>query len=358
MKKLVLSLLGVGCLYTGQAQEPEKKSLSMVHKITATWCYPCGSWGWTLGNQIMGDAGDKALYIGLFASPDAGEFRNTEFYNQTAATLARQFTLIGYPDFGANGITYTKPNFNGSTINTAKIREDVKALVDSFAATEPLASAASELLVDADDVTVNANVKFWSEAEGEYYLAAYLVEEGAMNLQNGQGKVDVPHHGVLRTSLSSTAWGEKIAEGTVAADATFSKTFTFKVSDEKWDRSKFKVYNVIWRKEGNKYVFINVSENAQSTFTSIRQLTNVNSLLVYPNPAKDQLFIDIDATEKSPVTFNITNILGQQVLPALPAMVNAGNNKHSIAIPGLVAGIYILNVHTSKGSLQQKFVVK
>src|SRR5690606_8655573 len=127
------------------------------------------------------------------------------------------------------------------------------------AATEPLASAASELVIDGNDLTVNAKVQFWLATEGEYYLAAYLIEDGALNLQSGRGKAKVAHHGVLRASMANAAWGEKIAEGSIATDATFDKTFEFKVTDPKWDPKKFKIYNVIWKKVQNKYLFINAS---------------------------------------------------------------------------------------------------
>jgi hypothetical protein len=353
MKK---SLLLAGLLATAfgaNAQTPVKKSTSMVHKITATWCPPCGGWGWDLANELIAATASKAVYVSLFASSD-GSWDNSKFYNQTAHTLANQFTLIGYPDFGANAITHTGPNFNGSTINLAQVKTDVLNAVNTFATTDAVANAASKMTISGNTVTVNANVKFWEATSGEYYLAAYLIEDGALNKQANQNGI-VAHHGVLRTSMTEgSAWGVQIANGAIAANHTESRSFTFTVTNSEWDKSKFKIYNVIWKKEGGLYKFINVSENESTT--SINELVNSASVEVYPNPASNAINVSFDAVKSGVAELSITNIIGQQVAGGMRTSLNTGSNFHTLDIANLSKGIYILNIKTGNGSLQRKFV--
>lgn len=366
MKKILLSSLGVAALaFATHAQTPVKKSTGLVHKITATWCGPCGSWGWNLANEIITATEGKALYISLFASSSDGSagggqtWKNLEFYNNTAATLAQQFTLIGYPDFGANAITHTAPNFNGSTINVAQVKTDVINAINTFSATDPLASPASNMSVSGNTVTVNSKVQFWSAADGEYYLAAYIVEDGAMNAQNGQTAPtgQTAHHGVLRASMSTSAWGDQIATGSIPVNQTYTKTFTFTVTDTKWDKAKFKIYNVIWKKEGGVYKFINASLGGGGS-TAIENLIKAEELTVYPNPADDVLNIDLDAVKSTDVVMTVTNILGQQALSNTATSLKAGSNHQTINTSSLAPGVYFLNIKTEEGNIQKKFVKK
>lgn len=359
MKRLTLSLLcSIAMCTVGKAQLPEKKNISLVHKITATWCGPCGGWGWVLADDLIKESRGKALYVSLFTSKDSSN-GNYEFYNNTAYDVSRPFFKGSYPDFGVNGIAHE--DLNRPAIFVDEMLANIMMEVDSFAATEPLASAASELVIDGNDLTVNAKVQFWLATEGEYYLAAYLIEDGALNLQSGRGKAKVAHHGVLRASMANAAWGEKIAEGSIATDATFDKTFEFTVTDPKWDPKKFKIYNVIWKKVQNKYLFINAS--VQSKITGLDTTLSVNSMLteqrvsLFPVPARESIQLGIESDKATQMRYNVTNLMGQQCLPDQTIRLAPGNNREWIVTSSLASGIYFLNIRTEEGYLQKKFVI-
>jgi hypothetical protein len=347
MKKIFLFLSCSAIALSSIAQTPIKKSISLVHKITATWCGPCGDWGWTAANSIISGTTDKALYIGLFASPSSS-FGNTDFYNSTAATLSSQFAAEdGIPEFGVNGISSTQ-NF------TTGVESDCISKATTFAATVPTASAASNMSVNGSVVNVNAKVQFWAATSGEYYLAAYIVEEGAMHIQNAQGSAPVAHHGVLRTSMTATsAWGEQIANGSITENQTYSKNFTFTVTDPKWDKTKLKIYNVIWKKEGSVYKFVNASVN--SAATSIDDVISSASLNVFPNPVGNMLHVNMDVVKSTTATFVITDVTGRQ-LNSNTTSLKEGTNHQTINTASLTPGIYFLDIQTENGNTQKKFV--
>lgn len=354
MKKFLLPALGLLLSATAIAQTPEKKSLALVHKITATWCGPCGSWGWDLADEIKTATSAKALYWNLYAS-SSPSMDNTDFYNTTAGTIAQQITFGGYPDFGVNAIEKTSANTSGGGINPAGIKTDCIAAVDAFAATVPVASPASDMSSKGDSIIVNAKVQFWAAASGEYYLASYIVEEGALHIQNGQTGA-VAHHGVLRTSMSAgSAWGEQIATGSIPANQTYTKVFKFKVTDAKWDKAKFKIYNVIWKKEGSVYKYVNASLG-KGVVTGLDDLLSSASLTLSPNPTRGSLTISFDALKSGKATYTFTDISGRNVLPAKTATLKLGNNQQEINTTSLTPGLYFLSIQTAEGAIQKKFV--
>ena len=56
----VCLLLGANFIF---AQEVPEVQRPLVTKISATWCPPCGGWGWTLMEELVIDNEDKATLI-------------------------------------------------------------------------------------------------------------------------------------------------------------------------------------------------------------------------------------------------------------------------------------------------------
>src|SRR5690606_37218465 len=119
-------------------------------------------------------------------------------------------------------------------------------------------------LISIDDATgqmeVRTKATFFKATEGDYYLATYLVEEGAVNQQYGQSGL-VEHKGVLRVALDSLDWGALIASGSIDSGYTVSRTYSYTVTDVSWDLSKLVVCKIIWKKVGTKYEYVNGSKH-------------------------------------------------------------------------------------------------
>jgi len=80
-----------------------------------------------------------------------------------------------------------------------------------------------------------------------------------------------------------------------------------------------------------------------------------NSIIIYPNPAKDELFIDIPSFENLEYLKNveICDLAGRTVgaLRATPLQGNA-----TINVSALPQGIYLVKIYTDKGVVTKKFV--
>lgn len=84
--------------------------------------------------------------------------------------------------------------------------------------------------------------------------------------------------------------------------------------------------------------------------TGVNDLGEQTYVTVYPNPAKDVLFIKGNTDIK---TITLTNILGQVVYEGA-----VGQRDTRIATNGFEAGLYILTIHTQSGIATQKIMIQ
>lgn len=90
----------------------------------------------------------------------------------------------------------------------------------------------------------------------------------------------------------------------------------------------------------------------------ISEVIAVNELSIYPNPVTDRLNVNLNMIDAGTVTFNVMNVVGQQIQQATTVSLSVGKNVQTINTAELVPGIYILNIITDEGTVQQKFVKK
>lgn len=107
---------------------------------------------------------------------------------------------------------------------------------------------------------------------------------------------------------------------------------------------------------GGNYIFVDKVTLRTGTPTGIEELVTGGNISVYPNPVNDEMNIDINMVKSANVTFNIVNVLGQQIGSPIVKKLNAGQNMTKISTSDLTTGIYFLNISTERGNLQQKFV--
>lgn len=98
--------------------------------------------------------------------------------------------------------------------------------------------------------------------------------------------------------------------------------------------------------------FIDFSEMLYTTENcglSVNQEMLERNLVVYPNPAKEEVYVQVNGISIEKIT--ITDMSGKMV----KIIVNHGTGK--INVNDMNAGIYLLNVETAQGSMQRKLVL-
>lgn len=229
----------------------EEKNTSILNKLTATWCSPCGSWGWMMNEELIELAGDKAIPISTYNSG------SSLFFTQTSVDLVASFSPYqGWPTFYVNGVSRNDEVPGGISYGGTKAA--CLNTINEFAEQIPVANTGFVVQFKGNQLSVYTKTKFFStqDAQNEYYLAAYVIENNVMGEQEGKPE-EVPHPHVLRTGLSENTYGVPIDIESLAGNE-FSYTFT-STSDPEWIQENLTVITVIWRKMGDKYEFVNAS---------------------------------------------------------------------------------------------------
>lgn len=379
MKKTILLIVSALYVLTTDAQTPVKKNVSVITKTSATWCGPCGSWGWTASNEFISN-NPNTIYIGVFPSsinanidptvyPGAvGTWGNGDFYTALSVNFMNTFVLAksGYPSFATNFIDYTYRYFDQatSTINTGKMKNSVDSAAKKIEGnTNVVASTGYTYAISSKgDITVNTKTKFWAAANGTYQLAVYLVEDKALNRQNGQTdptKLNdkTEHHSVLRTSLSGD-FGDQIATGSINANQEFTKSYTFKVTNTKWDKAKLKPIVILWKVNGSKYEMVNANKTYDLVFpTGVDEVPGMTNVIVYPNPATNQTTVALALENATDGTIMITDALGRTVYNSGKIHLEAGEQEHTISTANFAGGIYNVVIATEAGISTQRLSV-
>lgn len=335
MKKLFTLSILVASFFASNAQTPPNKNVAIVNKTTATWCGPCGSWGWTLFEGITADNEAKAIIMGTYGSS------SSDMYNQTAGDFYNDFASgAGWPAFCAIGINRTAYSTSGG-IYTGATQTNVKATVDSFVNTPVVASTGYNYSISGSTLTVNTVNKFWSAGSGDYYVNVYLVEDGVMNTQNGQTGV-VAHHHVLRGGVTGT-WGTNLVNGSFSANQTVNKSFTYTIPST-WDKSKLEVVTMIWKKVGSDYQFINAN-NLASAPNGITNIEEAGNIHLFPNPTRDMVHLSVDIIESSKLSLVVTDLRGQIIYQENSKDVHNGKHYVDINTSNWAAGNYVIRVN-------------
>ena len=83
----------------------------------------------------------------------------------------------------------------------------------------------------------------------------------------------------------------------------------------------------------------------------------IKDLVLYPNPVKDNMFIEFSSFENSNISIMITNMMGQTVY-TVNQQIMEGSNTISINTNNFKSGIYFVNITNNKGILITKKFIK
>jgi hypothetical protein len=344
-KNFSLSILIV--LFSGSliAQIVPEVQRPLVTKIAATWCPPCGGWGWTFFENLVIDNEDKATLIvahhsGDLICPSGAEF--SENFN----TPYQPYFYVYNDDLGV------------SSSNATSKRTAVKDLIDAESVKMPIVNAGMNLLLAGDELVVETKTKFFQDASGEYYLGVYAVENEVINNQSGQGNNAV-HEKVLRGRISDEIFGDFISSGDVSANSEFDQAFSI-ILDNGWDLSHLEIITIVWEKEGDKFVAINTNLSTDFIITVGNEnvLLENASMEILPNVTSNQAVVNIDLTkELKNATIELFDLDGKKVADIFQGRLSRGNSKFEIErnlVP--VQGMYLVVLKSDQKVVTKKII--
>lgn len=231
-----------------------QENTGLTQKFSGTKCPPCGSWGWTMADELITYGNGKALFMGTFSQNFVAE----GFITTVASDMDTKWGAggKGYPVFSVNGVLKADRN---SGVNTTSEKAMCNSAMDAHKAAPVVANTGVEMTITGTTLKIKASTKFFKDATGDYNVAFYVVEDNAMWKQSGhpQGASPIAHHHVLRGAVNGT-WGETHFTGTEAAGSFKDINYEMQLNST-WVASNLDVYAVIWKKNGSSYEFVNAS---------------------------------------------------------------------------------------------------
>ncbi len=343
MKKNFFTLIGLLGISFIKAQQVSTARMPLITKITATWCNPCGTWGWNLNEEIM-NQNPEALTLCLHAST------TSQLYDPAAAAIYSVFTPLssGLPSWYVDGIRKTQYSSSGGIFMT-QTRNAVKSAVDSILVFDAQAGAGFLWNWNNNVLEITAKAEFFTSCNGEYSLGVYIIEDDIVKYQNGIGNNAV-HHPTFRKAVSNEL-GDPLVNGNVLAGQSFVKNYTFNTPND-YVKHKMRLLGIIWKMENENPVIVNTSvSDYLAQIPTNKPLNSNDHLEIYPNPTTNQQFIvrNIDIEKIA-----VYDILGKH----LPIKTHIHNNYIIVQLPDNTSkGIYIVHVIKNHKTYSQKLIV-
>lgn len=343
MKNYMLFLwLLVGSMVYGQVVPSNR--MPLITKITATWCNPCGTWGWSLNEEIMTNNPD-ALTICVHASS------SSQLYDPCAATMYSVFapTSSGVPSWYVDGVRKTAYSQSGG-VYTTQTKNAVKAHVDSVMLYDATAGTGFSWSWNGNTISIQAKTQFFNTETGDIYLGVYFIEDDIVKYQNGIGNNAV-HHPTLRTNVSAEL-GDPLLNGTISQGQQFNANYNFTVPAD-WQKHKLRLMAILWKKDANNnYSIINTSVSEYLSQTTTLNRSMAENYSIFPNPVPNKTFSISPCNQCS---FQIYDLLGKSI----PFKVSYQNQQATVVLPNDVApGVYIIQMQKGNKTTSHKLIVE
>lgn len=335
---------------------PSNKNRSLVFKETATWCGPCGSWGWDLQEQIEIDNKNKALVIALHVRSSYLENPITEAWEQNFTTTD------GIPCWYASGIDKTQWALNPGGVSPYGIQKAVTDEVNKFNNATVQANSSFNYTFRNDTLYTSCYSKFFQNLTGEYYLGAYILEDSVLADQKTEnGIVQKFHSNILRTSLDNSPFGTQIAKGSIFNGKQFSTNFqAFYIDPKKINFKHSYIATIIWKKENGKYLLINTNNPHEyikkTSTTGIITANNETKINIFPNPITHDGILELQSPDSyGNVLIRIYDIKGNLVKQQ-KADIHPELNQIILKTNSLTNGKYLVKVNLDKDIISESFL--
>ena len=340
---ITLFFLCLVCLLPLQAQEAPQTQMPLVTKVTATWCSNCGSWGWDFMELALDAHEDEALFLGAHYSGD--------FENDLGDFIDQNFSAIGQPVFflGNEDLVVTRNNVNARL-------QTLSDGINQQLAMSPVANTGIKVRLSGNQLQVNSKTRFFQSANGEYYLAMYVVENDILNRQASQSG-DVEHPYVARAFMHDNPEGILISQGSVQAGTEFDESFSI-TSDSEWDMDNIHVYAILWEKQASRYIYLNGHGEVVGASTGTGEPgQEVFGVGLLPNLGDGKFEIKVNLPEAQDVQFRLVDQKGTAVLQTWTRNMSRGESLESLNIDNLVSGLYYLQVTAGNNRTVEKLII-
>ena len=362
---LIILMLVIGFGLNAQNWDVPEENHGMITKITASWCGPCGGWGWDGFLDLINIHSDDHICMALYGS------NSSLFYTADIDPIAQE---IGYGGF---------PNFSGNGEDVGTAHASVGGIISGFESAPVAAGIAYEISdISEEEVVINLKAEFFEEMEGTYLVAGYFIEDHVIGYQNGQGD-SADHHKVFRGSFTEedneyTITTEGADEGEI-----FIKTLKLALNPE-WNLDHSEIAVVLWNEDATNVgnlIYVNGSKKPQEgelaqgggsggsggsgggsedpgngghpkDFTVGVDDVATESMELYPNPVQN--ILNIELSSASDFNIEVSDLLGKVVF----SQNISSTNRTTVDVTSLPNGLYMVKVSAPSNTYLERVIVK
>ena len=305
----------------------------LAEEFTSSTCGPCASFN--PGYKQLLDANSANTETGRVTSvkyqmnwPSPG---NDPAYNQEAADRRVAYGISGVPD-----VVYS-----GSNIPTSQANIDIVKDVPS------LANLSAEWSATGNYIQCDATVNALADLGSNVVLHMAMIEKQINHSIQTNGETVFYHvfrkfmDGSNGHSMSNMTAGNTYthyANSTISVNAAPAQgSFDFWIGTSNMDV-------IVWLQNTTTGEVLQ-SAYGKYTTSGINEMDDVARFIaVYPNPSNEVAGIELDLIDRSDVTLNLVNSLGQTVYTSSKSL-DAGIQKIEVPTASLSAGLYFINVN-------------
>ena len=316
-----------------QAQEVPEVQTPLVTKISATWCPPCGTWGWDLFEHLLEDNGDKAILLAAHHSGDLLTLASQDLMANFGATYQPRFFV-------------NNTNILANSGNVDAKRMEVGETVSQMNGQTPLVNTGLLVTRENNKYTIKAKTKFFADVVGDIRLTIMAIESGIDNFQNS--RPNAIHDNVVRGIVGSETFGIEIANGSVSTGFEKESTYTMDLENG-WNPDNMEFVALLWSKVDNKYNYMNGSKTAETMTSAVNDQIN-NSFIAEWRKDGINSALFLNASEPmGQSSISVYNTNGQLLDILFEGNLNAGIHSFPFSVEAL-NGNYFINIKSEAGT--------
>lgn len=346
---LLFILITKFSLISAQNVEVPDTQKPVLIKIAASWCPPCGSWGWDFFDDIYDDNNSKATLITAHHSGD--------YQNSTSQDIKNNFNVIGQPIFLFDGVDQNVVSGNVTSERTA-----FSSKVDIQSKRSPDVQTGIVATYKDNKLNINYSTKFFNSVTGDYYLGIYVIEKIVVGYQASRGQ-SAQHKNILREEVSANSFGKPIASGFIEAQQVYDGSIESDLGT--YNPQNLQIVAIIWKKEGNSYSIVNSNSDKEvskaNTSANNELGENITSFEVFPTIINHNSTIQINTNEiLNKTQISLYDMNGKKLNNIFSGKLDAGKNKINFDFPhNLSPAIYFIGLSSENTSnIFRKVVVQ
>lgn len=235
----------------GLVLEIEQKQNATMFFYTSTGCPGCGSWGMPAFASLSAEHEANVIPVGIHIK------YNDPFITETSEAIAANRTGSLYTPqihVGSDNIIV----ISGGYIDDTASMNEADSEINNTSSVSPTASCGSVFEIEGSTLNIKYGANFHEETNGEYYVAAYLLEDKLYNNQVGANPTFAEHNNVIRTSISDGHFGNMLTETSITSGYSYEVETSIEL-DTEWTQENLEIITIIWKKEGENYSVVNSS---------------------------------------------------------------------------------------------------